>query len=98
MSEKGPARIVVLSAGQVEDCVHDLRRLLDSEGLPDVQILVTSAKSGAGIEELRKLRALARNENYSMRGGPRATTTNSADDAPQVFSASLMTCQTRQTA
>jgi hypothetical protein len=45
----------VLSAGQIEDCVHDLRRLLDSEGLPDVQILVTSAKSGAGIEELRKL-------------------------------------------
>jgi GTP-binding protein EngB required for normal cell division len=45
----------LLSAGQIEDCVHDLRRLLDSEGLPDVQILVTSAKSGAGIEELRKL-------------------------------------------
>jgi hypothetical protein len=45
----------LLSAGQVEDCVHDLRRLLDSEGLPDVQILVTSAKSGAGVEELRKL-------------------------------------------
>jgi GTP-binding protein EngB required for normal cell division len=45
----------LLSAGQVEDCVQDLRRLLDSEGLPDVQILVTSAKNGAGIEELRKL-------------------------------------------
>jgi len=45
----------LLSAGQVEDCAHDLRRLLDSEGLPDVQILVTSAKNGAGIEELRKL-------------------------------------------
>jgi GTP-binding protein EngB required for normal cell division len=45
----------LLSAGQVEECVGDLRRLLDSEGLPDVQILVTSAKNGAGIEELRKL-------------------------------------------
>lgn len=45
----------LLSAGQIEDCVHDLRRLLDSEGLPDVQILVTSAKNGAGVEELRKL-------------------------------------------
>src|SRR5215469_16709570 len=45
----------LLSAGQIEDCVSDLRRLLDSEGLHDVQILVTSAKSGAGIEELRKL-------------------------------------------
>jgi GTP-binding protein EngB required for normal cell division len=45
----------LLTAGQIEDCVHDLRRLLDSEDLPDVQILVTSAKTGAGIEELRKL-------------------------------------------
>jgi GTP-binding protein EngB required for normal cell division len=45
----------LLSAGQIEDCVQDLRRLLDSEGLHDVQILVTSAKTGAGIEELRKL-------------------------------------------
>jgi GTP-binding protein EngB required for normal cell division len=45
----------LLTAGQVEDCVHDLRRLLDSESLHDVQILVTSAKTGEGIEELRKL-------------------------------------------
>jgi hypothetical protein len=45
----------VLTAAQVEDCVHDLRRLLDSENLHDVQVLVTSAVTGAGIEELRKL-------------------------------------------
>src|SRR5271165_589025 len=45
----------VLTAGQIEDCVHDLRRLLDSEDLEDVQVLVTSAKTGDGIEELRKL-------------------------------------------
>jgi GTP-binding protein EngB required for normal cell division len=45
----------LLSAGQIEDCITDLRRLLDSEGLHDVQILVTSAKTGAGIEDLRKL-------------------------------------------
>ena len=45
----------LLTAAQVEDCVQDLRRLLDSEDLPDVQIFVTSAKTGAGIEELRKL-------------------------------------------
>ena len=45
----------LLTAGQIEDCVHDLRRLLDSEDLEDVQILVTSAKTGDGIEELRKL-------------------------------------------
>jgi GTP-binding protein EngB required for normal cell division len=45
----------LLTAAQIEDCVQDLRRLLDSEGLPDVQIFVTSAKTGAGVEELRKL-------------------------------------------
>ena len=45
----------LLTAAQVEDCVHDLRRLLDSENLHEVQIIVTSAVTGAGIEELRKL-------------------------------------------
>ena len=44
-----------LSAAQAEDCVADLRRLLDSENLSDVQILATSALTGAGIDELRKL-------------------------------------------
>jgi GTP-binding protein EngB required for normal cell division len=45
----------LLAAGQIEDCVGDLRRLLDAEELPDVQILVTSAATGAGLDELRKL-------------------------------------------
>jgi GTP-binding protein EngB required for normal cell division len=45
----------VLTPAQIEDCVQDLRRLLDSERLQDAQILVTSAKTGEGIEELRKL-------------------------------------------
>ena len=45
----------LLTPAQIDDCVHDLRRLLDSEDLQDVQILVTSAKTGAGIEELRRL-------------------------------------------
>jgi len=45
----------LLSAGQIEDCVQDLRRLLDSENLPEVQILVSSARTGAGVEEMRKL-------------------------------------------
>jgi GTP-binding protein EngB required for normal cell division len=44
-----------LSAGQIEDCVGDLRRLLDSERLHEVQILVTSAATEAGLDELRKL-------------------------------------------
>ena len=44
-----------LSAGQAEDCVADLRRLLDSENLSDVQILATSALTGTGVADLRKL-------------------------------------------
>jgi GTP-binding protein EngB required for normal cell division len=44
-----------LDAAQIDDCVHDLRRLLDSEDLHDVPILVTSAVTGAGLEDLRKL-------------------------------------------
>jgi energy-coupling factor transporter ATP-binding protein EcfA2 len=44
-----------LDAAQIDDCVHDLRRLLDSENLHDVPILVTSAVTGAGLEDLRKL-------------------------------------------
>jgi GTP-binding protein EngB required for normal cell division len=45
----------LLTAGQIEDCVTDLRRLLDEESLEEVPILVTSANTGEGIEELRKL-------------------------------------------
>jgi hypothetical protein len=45
----------LLSSGQVEDCVGDLRRLLDAEELQDVQILVTSTVTGSGLGEFRKL-------------------------------------------
>ncbi len=47
----------VLDPAQVDDCVADLRRLLESENLQDVPVLVTSAVSGAGLGELRKLLA-----------------------------------------
>ncbi len=47
----------LLTAEQVEDCEADLIRLLDSEGLHDAQVLVTSARTGAGVDELRKLLA-----------------------------------------
>jgi GTP-binding protein EngB required for normal cell division len=47
----------VLSPAQLEDCVNDLRRLLDSENLHDVQIIVTSATTGTGIDVLRGLLA-----------------------------------------
>ena len=45
----------MLSPAQIEDCVDDLRRLLDEEDLHDVQILVTSAATGAGVGTLRQL-------------------------------------------
>jgi GTP-binding protein EngB required for normal cell division len=47
----------LLSADDIEDCVGDLRRLLDSEGLQEASVFVTSAITGAGIEQLRKLLA-----------------------------------------
>ena len=45
----------LLETAQIDDCLADLRRLLDMESLPEVPILVTSAVTGAGFEELRKL-------------------------------------------
>jgi 50S ribosome-binding GTPase len=45
----------LLTQEQVDDCVADLRRLLDSENLPDVPIMVTSAVTGAGVDDLRNL-------------------------------------------
>jgi GTPase SAR1 family protein len=47
----------LLTPEQVEDCEADLIRLLDTEGLHDAQVLVTSARTGAGVDELRKLLA-----------------------------------------
>ncbi len=48
-----------LSANQVNDCQNDLRRLLDAEGLTETPVLVTSAVTGAGLDELRRLLARA---------------------------------------
>jgi GTP-binding protein EngB required for normal cell division len=48
-----------LTAEQVSDCEEDLRRLLDAEGLTETQILVTSASTGAGLDELRGVLAEA---------------------------------------
>jgi hypothetical protein len=45
----------LLSADEVEECASDLRRLLDSEGLHDASLCVTSAVTGAGVDQLRKL-------------------------------------------
>jgi GTP-binding protein EngB required for normal cell division len=67
----------VLSPEQVEDCVNDLRRLLDAEELHDVQIVVTSAVTGAGVDGLVRLLAAT----VSAR---RATTARIAADVDAV--------------
>jgi GTP-binding protein EngB required for normal cell division len=48
-------QIDLLGPGQVDDCEADLRRLLDTEGLHDVRVVGTSAVTGAGMDELRKV-------------------------------------------
>ncbi len=47
----------LLTAGEADDCTADLTRLLESEGLHDARVLVTSARTGAGLDELRGLLA-----------------------------------------
>ena len=44
----------LLTPEQAEDCVSDLRRLLDAEGLQDARVVVTSATSAAGVADLRR--------------------------------------------
>jgi GTP-binding protein EngB required for normal cell division len=46
-----------LPADQADDCESDLRRLLEAEGLTETQVLVTSATTGAGLPELRRVLA-----------------------------------------
>jgi GTP-binding protein EngB required for normal cell division len=42
-----------LPPDQVEACLQDLRRLLTSEGLREVPVLGVSARTGAGLDDLR---------------------------------------------
>ncbi|MEV4106538.1 YfjP family GTPase [Nonomuraea sp. NPDC049695] len=44
-----------LPAQAVERCLADLRRLLDEDGLAGVPVLAVSARTGAGLGELRSL-------------------------------------------
>ncbi|HEY1345098.1 MAG TPA: ABC transporter [Streptosporangiaceae bacterium] len=44
----------LLTPQEAHDCVEDLQRLLENEGLHDSQVLVTSAVTGAGVAELRQ--------------------------------------------
>ena len=43
-----------LPVEQVERCVRDLRRLLDSEGLAKAPIFAVSARTGAGVDQLKE--------------------------------------------
>jgi GTP-binding protein EngB required for normal cell division len=48
-------KIDTLSPDQAADCESDLRRLLDAEGLTETQVVVTSATTGTGLDELRRV-------------------------------------------
>jgi GTP-binding protein EngB required for normal cell division len=48
-------QIDLLPEEQVKDCVDDLRRLLDAEGLIDTPVLPVSARTGEGLDDLREL-------------------------------------------
>ncbi len=50
-------QVDTLSPDQAADCESDLRRLLDTEGLTETQVLVTSATTGTGLNELRRVLA-----------------------------------------
>jgi hypothetical protein len=45
----------LLTPEQAGECVADLRRLLDAEGLHGARVLVTSATTGEGVAELRRV-------------------------------------------
>ena len=50
-------QVDTLSPDQAADCESDLRRLLDTEGLSETHVLMTSATTGAGLHELRRVLA-----------------------------------------
>jgi GTP-binding protein EngB required for normal cell division len=63
LASHAPAMAVVLNQadllgdGEVEAWRQDARRLLGEDGLRDVPLLVVSARTGAGLDELRELLA-----------------------------------------
>jgi GTP-binding protein EngB required for normal cell division len=58
-------QIDLLGPEQVRDCEQDLRRLLDSEGLQDAQVLPISARTGAGLDSLRAVLTAAVAEQHA---------------------------------
>ncbi|HWG15819.1 MAG TPA: GTPase [Streptosporangiaceae bacterium] len=47
----------LLTPQQAHDCEEDLRRLLDSEGHGEAHVLLVSAATGAGLDQLRQILA-----------------------------------------
>jgi len=45
----------LLTAQEAEECVADLRRLLETAAFREPRLIVTSAKTGLGLDELRKV-------------------------------------------
>jgi GTP-binding protein EngB required for normal cell division len=62
-------QVDLLTPEQAADCEADLRRLLDSEGLDAAQLLTVSARTGAGMEDLRN--ALVRSVSVSRAASER---------------------------
>ena len=61
----------LLTPEQADDCVADLQRLLEAEGLHDSQVLLTSAVTGAGLADLRRLLTRpCRRAGRARRGSP----------------------------
>ncbi len=62
-------QVDTLAAQQARDCEEDLRRLLDAEGLTEAPLLPVSARTGAGLGELRALlgETVSRNRTVGLR-------------------------------
>jgi GTP-binding protein EngB required for normal cell division len=56
-------QIDLLTQEEADDCAEDLGRLLESEGLDDAWLHAVSARTGAGLDELRGLLADAISES-----------------------------------
>jgi len=61
-------QIDLLPQDQVRDCEEDLRRLLDAEDLTDTPVLAVSARTGAGLPELRALLMETMQHNRAVTG------------------------------
>ncbi|NRQ36478.1 ABC transporter [Nonomuraea sp. NN258] len=63
----------------VRRCLDDLRRLLADDGLTDVPVLAVSARTGAGLDDLRVLLADRVSERHSWSARLSADITTAAD-------------------